>query len=66
MSNSWTGQVPSLAHWCGRPWFQTGTCNTWVKIGLKMVKKVSFRSSLTKRSIEASLHTLVKVWKRLP
>ena len=20
MSNSWTGQVPSLAHWCGRPW----------------------------------------------
>ena len=19
MSNSWTGQVPSLAHWCGRP-----------------------------------------------
>ena len=25
MSNSWTGQVPSLAHWCGRPCLGAGS-----------------------------------------
>ena len=42
MSNSCTGQLPSLAHWCGRPWFELTMIQTGFTIVFSSLHDVLF------------------------